>query len=302
MKKTKKLFVIFSYISVVTMIFFFGCLLLLFPQQAACGVEKGINLCLYTLMPSMYPFMFLSSFVISSSVADRIGSVFSLFTRKIFKLPGICGVIIMLSMVGGLPVGAKAVEDAFSMGYISKTEGKRLLTFCINPGPAFVITSVGFYFLGSKTAGIVIYASLVLSSLIIGFLTRFVFQECLNNVCSNATVKSDEQISFSASFVSSVNTAISSVINVSAWVILFSCVSELITLLPVSERTALFITGITEMTNGVRQASGKVPMPVIAGIIGFTGICGQMQIMPTVIKLKMKLKYLNQLAKKMDIL
>lgn len=290
MKKRRKLFVIFSYISVTAALCIFMYLILVYPQHAGEGVKKGINLCLYTLMPSMYPFMILSSFIISSSLAEKSELVFSLVTKKILNLPGICGVIIILSMIGGLPVGAKAVEDAYDRGCISRAVGQRLLTFCINPGPAFVITSVGFYFLNSRLAGVIIYISLVLSSLTIGFLTRFIFQSD-GGYIYNKKEKAAQITPFSVSLVNSVGAAIRSIINVSAWVILFSCIIELIGLFPLSDGTELFISGITEMTNGVKAASGKVPMPIIAGIIGFTGICGQMQIMPTVIKLKMPLKY-----------
>ena len=290
MKNNKKIFIIFSYLSVTVALSVFMFLVLVYPQHDGEGVKKGINLCLYTLMPSMYPFMFLSSFIISSSLAEKSELVFAFVTRKILNLPGICGVIIILSMIGGLPVGAKAVEDAFDNGCITQTEGQRLLTFCINPGPAFVITSVGFYFMNSKLVGVIIYISLVLSSLTIGFLTKFIFHSD-GSFIYNKKEKATQITNFSVSLVSSVSTAIRSIINVSSWVILFSCIIELIGVFPLSEGTNLFISCITEMTTGVKVASGKVPVPIIAGIIGFTGICGHMQIMPTVIKLKMPLRY-----------
>lgn len=289
MKKSKKIFIVAGYFTVTVAVFTFATLLLIFPQQAAQGVEKGINLCLYTLMPSMYPFMFVSSFVVSSSISEKMADVFAAAMNRIFRLPGVCGVIILLSMVGGLPVGARAIEAAYERGSISKNEGQRLLTFCINPGPAFVITSVGFCFLSSRLCGAIIYASLILSSITTGFLTRFVFHAG-TDFNTDKYVKTDK-VPLHESFVASVNTAITGITNVSAWVILFSCVTELISLLPFSDGTRLFVTAITEMTNGAQQAAGNVPVPLIAGIIGFTGLCGQMQIMPVVIKMKMKLKH-----------
>lgn len=284
----KSLFYSMSYVAVTSVVFLFSFMLLRFPDIAGEGIKKGIELCLYTLFPSMYPFMFISSFITASGLSKKSERLFSYFTEKFFRLPGVCGSLIILSMIGGLPVGGKMVSEMYDKGYIAKEQGQRLLMFCINPGPAFVITSVGYYMIGSKKAGIIIFVSLVLSSLTVGFLTRFVYQ---NDEMASCKFTKNKVPDIQKSIVSSVTDSGRGMLNVCAWVILFSCVSQLISLLPLSDGMKMFLGSVLEITNGCQSAVGILPLPVIAGIIGFSGICAHLQIMSSVVKLSLPLKH-----------
>ena len=52
-----------------------------------------------------------------------------------------------------------------------------------------------------------------------------------------------------------------------------------------------FLSCILEVTNGVFLASGNISLPLIAGIIGFGGLCGHCQVMPYLVKLRLRYKY-----------
>ncbi len=279
---------IFSYFFVATVVFMFAFTLLRFPAKAGEGVQKGIEMCIYTLIPSMYPFMFLSSFIVNSTLSEKGGRLFSFLTEKFFRLPGCCGAVIVMSMIGGLPVGASMISEMYKKGNITISQGRRLLLFCINPGPAFVINTVGYYMAGNKSIGIILYFSLVASSLTIGLLSRFVIK------CEESfTVKSSESEKncFQTAVVSSVSQSSRSMLNVCAWVVLFSCLCSLIELLPVSDGTDMFLTGVMEMTKGCEKATETMSLPITAAILGFGGVCAHLQIMPAVTGMKLPLKY-----------
>lgn len=286
--KIKDMRYIFSYFLIVFLVFLFAFTLLRFPSEAGIGVQKGIEMSLYTLIPSMYPFMFLSCFIVNSTMLEKSSRVFSFFTEKFFGLPGCCGTVIIMSMIGGFPVGASMITDMHKKGYITIEQGKRMLLFCINPGPAFVINTVGYYMAGNKSIGMLLYFSLVFSSLIIGFLSRFVIK-----TEDKLTIQksSDEKIFLQNAVVTSVSQSSRNMLNVCAWVVLFSCICSLTELLPVSDGTALFLTGIMEMTKGCEKASETMALPVMAFILGFGGICAHLQILPAVTQIKLPLKY-----------
>ncbi len=287
-KSLNKVLIVFSYISVTAVIFVLAFSLLRFPEVAGEGVKKGIELSLYTLIPSMFPFMFLSSFIVSSGICSKLEKAFSLAMKKLFRLPGVCGSLIILSMIGGLPIGARMAGELYDKKYITQKQGQRLLLFCINPGPAFVISTVGYYMLGSKKVGCIIFISVVASSITIGFLSKFLFNDELTEVLSK---KSDSKLDIQGAIVSSVSESSRGMMNICSWVILFSCFSELLGLLPFSNGTKLFVYSIIEITNGCKNASAILPMPAVAGVIGFSGICAHMQIMPSIVKMKLPLKY-----------
>ncbi|MBQ8503709.1 MAG: hypothetical protein IJ491_05470 [Clostridia bacterium] len=198
--------------------------------------------------------------------------------------------MIVLSMVGGLPIGGKMTAEMYDKGYITKRQGQRLIMFCMNPGPAFVITTVGHYLTGSAQIGVLVFTALVISSLSVGFLTRFIYSDddfeykiSKNTACTKISIKD--------AIVSSVTESGRGMLNVCAWVILFSCISEMIALLPLNEGTKTFINCILEVTNGCEYAAQSQPVPVLAGIIGFSGICAHLQIMPAITKVKLPIKY-----------
>lgn len=286
-KNQKNLIWIFGYTCLTLAVFIFAFLLLAFPECAGEGIKEGIELCLYTLIPSMFPFMFLSYFVVSSGIVQKSEKLFSFVTEKLFAFPGVCGSVILLSMTGGFPVGGRMVSEIYDRGLINKSQGQRLMLFCVNPGPAFVITGVGYYMLGSKKAGLLIYISVVMSSLVLGFLSRFVFDDGYAGYASKN--KTAEQNIYE-SVISSVSQSSKGMFNVCAWVLIFSCITSLLDIIPLSESIKGFLTSVAEVTNGCKYASENLPVPVLAAVIGFSGLCAQMQILPTVIKLKMPLK------------
>lgn len=285
---TKYKLLFFQYIPVTFLVFTLFFMLLKFPLVTSKGISNGIELCLSSLVPTLYPFMILCSFFINSNLCDICEKALSKITYYVFRLSGKCAVVIFLSMIAGLPIGGKMTAGLYENDKITRNEGQRLLLFCICPGPAFVISTVGFYMLGSKKAGLIIYFSVVLSNLITGFISRFFTNK--NNVHREEKF-SFQGTNFSAALVKSVSEGSLNMLIVCAWVVLFSCLCGIIDIFPFSESAKIFLYGTLEITNGCSYASGKVELPVICGIITFAGLCGHFQIMSAVLKLKLKIKY-----------
>ena len=65
--------------------------ILLFPNDVRNGAANGISYCLYTLVPSLFPFMVLSSFIIHSGISKFIGKLLQPVIQFLFYLPGSAG-------------------------------------------------------------------------------------------------------------------------------------------------------------------------------------------------------------------
>lgn len=282
-----RLYAFFCIIATV-IVFIIGFMLLRFPDNAGKGVTSGIEICMFTLLPSMFPFMFLVNILIETGLLEKGEKIWLPITEKIFRLPGICGPVIFFSMIGGLPLGGKMTEDLYNKGYISIKQGQRMLFFCMNPGPSFVITTVGYYMLGSNQVGIMLYASVVLSSMIIGVLSSFIWSDAVT--VKRINVKSVKP-ELKNAIIDSASKSGRSMFNICVWVVLFSCFAELVELLPLEDATKTFISCVSEITNGCRKSANLYPLPLIAGIIGFSGFCAHMQIMPAIMKLRLGMKY-----------
>lgn len=285
LKKYTPLIYIIRYIMGAFILFSLAFILLKFPDNAADGVRNGIALCLEALIPTLYPFMILTNIYINSGLIEKTPTFVASLTEFLFKLPGECASVILFSMIGGLPIGAKMVQKLYTGKIISENQGQRMLYFCINPGPAFVISTVGYYILGRKEIGVLIYLSLVLSSLTTGIISRFLSGE--DEYCKESCREKKSSVNF---LQTSVSDASKSIIAISSWVIAFSCISEIINNLNVSQMTKVFLQCIAEITNGSRISAEYFSVPVIAGVIGFSGICAHFQIIDSVTALRMKYK------------
>lgn len=280
--------VIYAYIPISFTVFFIGFLLLRFPEVSAQGISDGIDLSLGTLIPTLFPFMIVSTLITKENLFDRIPKFIKKLTKTIFALDGKCLGAIIISMVGGLPLGCKMASDLYDNGEISQSQARKMTLFCFCTGPAFTISSVGLYMLGSKEAGVLIYTSLILSAITVGILSRF-FED--DDSLYHQTKTDDQKETFSTNLVRSVSSGSSAMLNICAWVIIFSCIIRLIEILPLNESASFFLSCILEVTNGAYIASGNMPLPIIAGIIGFGGFCGHCQVMPYLVKLRLKYKY-----------
>lgn len=98
-------------------IFAAACIgLFLQPQICAAGVQNALLLCAKTLVPSLFPFLVLSGFFLRSGLCTICGARLSHFTTRLFRLPGESAGVLLLSMVGGFPVGIKMTANLFANG------------------------------------------------------------------------------------------------------------------------------------------------------------------------------------------
>lgn len=278
----------------------FMLLLLITPGPALYGARKGLALCGETVIPSLFPFMVLSSFIIGSGLADTCGRFFEPFTRRVFKLPGCAGTPLILGAIGGYPVGASAVAQLCKSGSLSKRESERLLCFAINSSPAFIIGAVGAGFLGNVKAGILLYIVHLSASMTIGLIMRFFSKSGVPGKGEKETRrKPAPKKNLSTAFVTSVTSSAQSVIAISAFVVLFSSINALMDstgatagaasalskFLPYPSGDPKFfdriITGILEVTNGCAAAAGSYGMAAVlltAAALGFSGLSVQFQV------------------------
>lgn len=242
-----------------------------FPSDVLNGAQKGIEICLKNLIPSLFPFMFLGTFITSTGAFDFIFSALRNLTKFLFCLPENSGQIIFMSLFGGYPVGTKLVYDALSRGEITKDEAKRMCIFCVNPGPAFTVTALGIGIYGNAKTGVIIFISLCISAIITGLLTRF--------------LKEDEAVlpykkasrNFSADDIAAaVGDSFESVLKVCAWVILFSGV--LSCLGDVFGERGKIISAFLEVTSGAVTIAKICPIEAVAALCGFGGLCVHCQI------------------------
>ncbi len=163
----KRIILILSALAFVT----FGAALLCYPVQIRENVTASVLYCLSSLVPSLFPFMVLASFGVRSGAGEILGQFMAPVTRYVFRLPKICGATLLLSFFGGYPAGARGISLLLEEGKITSEQAGRMMTFCVAPGAAFVVTFLGCGVLGSLSMGWLLFFSITLSGLLLGFFT-----------------------------------------------------------------------------------------------------------------------------------
>ena len=113
--------------------------LMLWPQEAMEAAREGLQLCYNVIIPSLFPFFVLSALVVDLGLAGYVGRALEGLMRPLFHVPGACASAFVLGFVGGYPVGARTALSLYQKGMCTKTEAERLLSFCNNSGPAFIL-------------------------------------------------------------------------------------------------------------------------------------------------------------------
>ncbi len=257
----------------------FAAALLIAPQQTALGVRAGLSLCAQVVIPSLFPFMVLADFLVLSGVCRAAGKAVEPLTKKLFRLPGAAGTAILMSLVGGFPVGAKMTARLLEDGELTKNQAARMMMFCVNAGPAFVIGAVGTAMLGSRKAGVILYASLSAASLLTGILTRFLAEEQPVEA-PNARPEQNRRAGIQGTIVESVAGGAKAIISVCAWVVFFACLCSLADLVPAGQNFGITAKCLLEVTSGCAAAAGKAGLPVLAVALGWAGFSVHCQVQP----------------------
>ena len=243
-----------------------------YPYAVTSGVTNGLKMCFYIILPSLFPFMVLSTYIIKSDIFKFTYKIFSPVSKFLFRQPACTVPAIFMSMIGGFPIGIKMTSNLLKENSLTHNQAQRLCFFCMNGGPAFIITAVGVNMLGSAKAGIIMFVSLCISSFIIGIFTRF-----LDDKKDFYTHTQNQSALISLS--STVSDALQSVLGICAWVVIFGAIINCLKICTENENVYTVVSSFLEVTNGCIMLTGKMPIPVITAIIGFGGICVHCQVL-----------------------
>ncbi len=215
--------------------------LIAFPQDSIEAAKSGLQLCGNVIIPSLFPFFVLSSLAVHTGLTTYAGRLMEPIMRPLFNVSGECSVALVLGFIGGYPIGAKTVISLYDSKCCSKSEAERLLAFCNNSGPAFILGAVGAGVFSSSKTGLLLYFAHALASVCVGLLFRGWGKNTYTPIKIEASY-SDARLPLYAAFVESVKSACASIFNICGFVIFFTVLIKI-----------LDLTGV---------------MPAIAGVIG----------------------------------
>lgn len=221
--------------------------LILDGKTALAGGAEGVTLCIRTLIPSLFPFFLLSS-LLTGSLSGRA--------------------LLLSGILGGYPVGAGNVAQAYRTGSVSRQEAERLVVLCNCAGPSFLFGVVG-PILGSVRSAFLLWGIYLLSVTALWMILPK----------SRIPAGTSHPVSVQDALFQSIR----AMAGVCGWVILFRVFLAILDrwvlwLLPDWGR--ILVYGILELSNGclaLEQLEPGLRFVLGAGMVSFGGLCVMLQ-------------------------
>lgn len=239
-------------------------LLLLCSADAAQAVRDALALCVQSVIPALFPFFVVSSLFIDLGCAAVLGRSLAPVMHRLFGVSGAGGTAFLLGIIGGYPVGGRTAGELYRSGQCEREECERLLAFCNNAGPSFILGIAGLGCFGSVRVGAWLYLIHVGAAVMVGLLFRSTSHQM-------GRPEKTETPRWADALIEAVRGGAMSMVNICAFVVFFLVILRLFSRFTGIQHGA--ILGIVEMTNGIlRLANDRRGFIWAAGLLGWGGL------------------------------
>ncbi len=272
MKKT-----IFYCAVIATIIF-----MLIYSKQVIRYSKEAMDMCYELIIPTLLPFFVCSGLLIYSGFGSILARAAGGIMRPLFNVAPSGAAAFVLGIISGFPLGAATAAQLYGCGSISKSEAERLLAFCNNSGPLFIIGSVGTAIYGRPIYGVLLYIIHIIASILAGMIfSRY------GSAHHNAPPMRLDTVDMPLTevFSTALGNASKSMITVCFSIIFFSSLSRAaLDLLPLHPMLDALISGIVEFSTGTIKTAalsyGLYEKLILTSlIVGFSGISVHIQVM-----------------------
>lgn len=243
--------------------------MLIFRKDFLAGAQCGVQFCINTLAPAVFPFSVLCSLYAESTFCYSVGKALYPLNKRLFSISYSGGGILFMSLLCPSPVCVYEICDMYRKKQICKSNAELLCSYTSGMSPSLIIGFAGAFLFSSALKGAVIYGVCVFSSLLYGItLRKKMIYEPQN------TVKQTEMLSFPLR----VKSAVSSCACVCAYTVLFFTLKGGIEGIFSSDGFLLYliaepVTGIYLAKKASYLISERWLFSLVCASVSFTGIC-----------------------------
>ena len=196
--------------------------LLMNAQAASTACREALEMCGRLLIPALFPFFVLSGFLNRMGLPGLLGKLLAPAAMRLFGVSGAGASALLIGLTGGYPAGAAYIAEMERCGSVSRQEAERLLAFCNNSGPAFIVGAVGVGVFGSVRLGLLLYIVHVSAALLTGLCFRG------KHPCGEIQAVQLESADPALAVVEAVRQAVAAILSVCGFAVFFNVLLRLL--------------------------------------------------------------------------
>lgn len=280
-------------ILVYILLVFITAILLIKPDDAIFYAKNSLAMCSQIIIPSLFPFFVCSGLLIYSGFCEVLAKISKPIMKPLFNINPTGAAAFILGIISGYPLGALTTCQLYSASYLSKHEAQRLLAFCNNSGPLFILGSIGVCMYHSTKAGVILYISHILSALTVGIIFRFYKKDSYSAPESKITTNQNKM---SDIFSTVMTNSVYSILTICGTVVFCSiCVNLFLDMVNINETYKAILNSLLEFTSGLKKVSLldislSNKLLLSAAICSFAGMSVHLQVLGIVTKTDLSLK------------
>lgn len=257
---------------------FMSLMFFVMPDTVSASVIESLSRCGVSVIPVIFPFSVASGLFSESGAYDRLDLMLSRPFYRLFGMThGACAVL--SGLLFGFPIGAVTASRLYSDGKITKSQCERLLCFACTASPPYPVLAVGRALFGSTAAGVIIWCSQAVISLMSGVILNIISP--LKNEEETSFIEQERvrgDVSHPRALTGSVVSASNVIINVCGAIVFFSLLSSIISEVLSFARGGIYISllssSLFEFTSGCASAAaayadGIISFPAAMFFSGF---------------------------------
>ncbi|WNF35571.1 sporulation integral membrane protein YlbJ [Bacillaceae bacterium IKA-2] len=254
--------------------------LMIFPKEAFEASMRGLTMWWEVVFPSLLPFFIVSEFLIGFGVVSFLGSLLEPLMRPLFRVPGVGGFVWAMGLASGYPAGAKLTARLRQENKLTTIEAERLVSFTNSSNPLFIFGAIAVGFFHNAALGIVLALSHYLGNFCVGLLMRFHGRSEEIHLTTDKKTKMSLKVAvdllhqerlkdgrpIGKILGDAVQSSVHTLLLIGGFIILFSVLNRLLTLLDISTFLAFFVTVILAFF----QIPNELSLPLISGLFEIT--------------------------------
>lgn len=240
-------------------ILIFSAFMIINPREAVIAAADGVNLWATAVFPALFPFFVVAELLINLRFVNFLGVLLEPVMRPFFRLPGCSSLVVVMGFTSGFPMGAILTRKLYDDKMLTAGEAERLACFTNNSSPLFIIGAVGVGMFNLPWMGYLLAAAHYLSNLIIGLLLRFrpestpanqhIPDHLFREACRELYNYEGKPPAPGKLLGDAIRTAITNVMAVGGFIILFAVIARMLTVWGLMESIALSLTKLMAVFN-----------------------------------------------------